>query len=155
LTPDIQIQLVRLRILLDPITLIAGNDIPIWDWNKSGQFSAKSVYKDLSSYGIDRSFKHLWKANIPLKIKIWLWLIWHNAIATKDTMTERGWLGNPMCQFCNQNETIHHLFFPILLPNLFGVVWQDPLVPIPGQGTSANFSGGFPNIILPVGMYIF
>jgi hypothetical protein len=69
------------------------------------------VYKDLSKAGIDRSFKHLRKAKIPLKIKVWLWLIWHNAIATKDTMTERGWTGNPFCQFCKQKETILHLFF--------------------------------------------
>jgi hypothetical protein len=42
--------------------------------------------------GVDRSFKQLWKARIPLKIKIWLWLIWHNAIATKDNMKkENGW----------------------------------------------------------------
>jgi hypothetical protein len=59
LAPYIQIQLVRMRILLDPIILTAGNDIPIWDWNKNGQFSVKSVYKDMSNYGIGRSFKHL------------------------------------------------------------------------------------------------
>jgi hypothetical protein len=101
LTPDLQIQLVRLRILLDYAILSSGNDIPIWDWNKSGKFSVKSVYKDLSSYSIDKSFKHLWKAKISLKIKIWLWLIWHNAIATKDTMFARGWTGNVRCQFCD------------------------------------------------------
>jgi hypothetical protein len=69
------------------------------------------VYKDLSKASIDRSFKHLWKAKIPLKIKVWLWLIWHNAIATKDTMAERGWIGNLFCQFCDKKETILHLFF--------------------------------------------
>jgi hypothetical protein len=111
LAPDIQIQLVRMRIMLDPIRLSDEEDIPIWDWTKNAQFSVKSVYKDLSSFGIDRSFKHLWKAKIPLKIKIWLWLIWHNSIPTKDTMIERGWLGNSKCQICDQNETIHHLFF--------------------------------------------
>jgi hypothetical protein len=66
--------------------------------------TVKSVSKDLSSLGIDRSFKHLWKSKIPLKIKVWIWLIWHNAIATKDTMTERGWTGNARFQFCDQNE---------------------------------------------------
>jgi hypothetical protein len=42
--------------------------------------------------GVDRSFKQLWKAQIPLKIEIWLWLIWHNDIATKDNMKKRKWL---------------------------------------------------------------
>jgi hypothetical protein len=35
---------------------------------------------------MDRPFKQLLKAKLPLKFKIWLWLIWHNAIATKDNM---------------------------------------------------------------------
>jgi hypothetical protein len=59
-----------------------------------------------------------------LKIKVWLWLIWHNAIATKDIMSERGWVGNSKCQFCDQNESIHHLFFPVLLQDLCGAVLQ-------------------------------
>jgi hypothetical protein len=63
--------------------MVPGNDIPIWDWTKSGQFNVKSIYKDLSSYGIDRSFKYLWKAKIPLKTKIWLGLIWHNPLLQK------------------------------------------------------------------------
>jgi hypothetical protein len=80
------------------VVLVPEDGIPVWDWNKNGLFSVKSVYKDISSAGIDRSFKHLWKAKIPLKIKVWLWLIWHNAIGTKDVMLERGWVGSPKCQ---------------------------------------------------------
>jgi hypothetical protein len=57
------------------------------------------------------SFKHLWKSKISLKIKIWLWLIWHNAIATKDNLLKRNWNGSASCQFCHQNESISHLFF--------------------------------------------
>jgi hypothetical protein len=48
----------------------------------------------LAAVGIDRSFKHLWKSRKPLKIKIWFWLIWHNAIATKDNMKRRKWVGS-------------------------------------------------------------
>jgi hypothetical protein len=140
LAPDIQIQLVRMRILLDPIILTNGNDIPIWDWNKNAQFSVKTVYKDLSSYGIDRSFKHLWKAKIALKIKIWLWLIWQNAIPTKDTMTKRGWLGNSKCQFCDQNDTIHHLFFSCLAAKF---VWSCVARSIGSQSRLGNFSQFF------------
>ena len=38
-------------------------------------------------------------------------MIWHNAIATKDNMKKRGWLGDYKCRFCEEFETIHHLFF--------------------------------------------
>jgi hypothetical protein len=71
----------------------------------------KSLYNKLSSEGIDRSFKQLWKSRIPLKIKIWLWLIWQNAIATKDNMKKRKWVGSFDCHFCPDDETINHLFF--------------------------------------------
>jgi hypothetical protein len=111
LSPDLQVQIIRLRDLLDTVILVPEDDIPIWDWTKNGQFTVKSVYKDLSGSGIDRSFKHIWEAKIPLKNKVCLWLIWHNAIATKDTMAERGWTGNTRCQFFDQNENVHHLFF--------------------------------------------
>jgi hypothetical protein len=37
---------------------------------KNGQFLVKFVYKHLSNVGIDRSFNHLWKAKIPLKINV-------------------------------------------------------------------------------------
>jgi hypothetical protein len=46
-----------------------------------------------------------------MKIKIWLWLIWHNAITTKDNMTRRKWEGNTKCQLCDEEKNTHHLFF--------------------------------------------
>jgi hypothetical protein len=69
------------------------------------------MYKNICSNGVDRSFRNLWKAKIPLKIKVWLWLIWHNAIASKDNMAMRGWIGNTKCQFSHEEESILHMFF--------------------------------------------
>jgi Zn finger protein HypA/HybF involved in hydrogenase expression len=48
---------------------------------------------------------------MPPKIKIWLWLIWHNSIATNDNMYKRGSRGDIKCSFCDEGENIHHLFF--------------------------------------------
>jgi hypothetical protein len=76
-----------------------GKDVPIWN------LSSKRVLQ------LRVSFKHLWKARVPPKIKIWLWLIWHNAIATKNNMQKRVWTGNTKCRFCEEEEDIHHLFF--------------------------------------------
>jgi hypothetical protein len=142
-----------MRDKLSRIVLTQGNDLPVWDWTKNGQFTVKSIYKDLSRAGIDRSFKHLWKAKIPLKIKVWLWLIWHNAIATKDTMLERGWTGNPFCKFCRQKNQFSIFSFPALLLNMFGVVLPNLLVLLPGLGIFPNFSGGFLDMSLPVEMF--
>jgi hypothetical protein len=71
---------------------------PRWKLTKSGVFYVKSLYNKLYAVGVDRSFKQLWKARITLKIKIWLWLIWHNAIATKDNMKKIKWVGSFICQ---------------------------------------------------------
>jgi hypothetical protein len=54
---------------------------------------------------------YLWKIKIPLKIKIFLWLLYRETILTKDNLVKRNWHGNEMCSFCNNYETIQHLFF--------------------------------------------
>lgn len=86
-------------------------DKPKWKYIKSGGFSVKSLYNKISDVGPDRSFRQLWKAKLPLKIKIWLWLIWHNAIATKDNMKRRKWVASYVCRFCPVDESINRLFF--------------------------------------------
>src|SRR3954467_9985643 len=57
------------------------------------------------------NYKWIWKAQIPLKIKFFLWQMMQNAILTRDNMKKRKWPGNPKCSFCNQVETRDHLFF--------------------------------------------
>ena len=110
LDPVAQGQAGALKCSLFRVALGDGKDRPWWKSSKNGKFSVKSMYKKLSSSGVDRSFEPLWKAKLPLKIKIWLWLILHNAIATKDNMRKRKWEGNYSCRFCLDDETIAHLF---------------------------------------------
>ena len=40
-----------------------------------------------------------------------MWLVENNAILTKDNLLRRHWIGDPTCYFCNENESIDHLFF--------------------------------------------
>lgn len=111
LDEQIQYDLNRLKSRLLGVGLNDEEDRPIWKWSKSGKYIVKSMYDMLTSFGPTRSFNHLWKAKIPLKIRILLWLIWHNAIATKDNMRRRNWEGDTTCRFCHEQKTIHHLFF--------------------------------------------
>jgi hypothetical protein len=55
--------------------------------------------------------KIIWKAEIPLKIKVFMWLLSKNAILTKDNMIKKNWQGDQHCKFCDQYENINHLFF--------------------------------------------
>jgi hypothetical protein len=61
-----------------PTILSNEQDRFVWKWTKSGKFSVKS-------------------SKIPLKIKIWLWMIWQNAIATKDNLLKRNWQWRATC----------------------------------------------------------
>jgi hypothetical protein len=42
---------------------------------KNGKFSTKSVYDMLTSGETGLSFKSIWKAKIPHRIKLFLWLL--------------------------------------------------------------------------------
>jgi hypothetical protein len=70
-------------------------------------------------------------------------------------MSERGWVVNNKCQFCDQNESIHHLFFPVLQPDLCGVVSQNQLGLRIDLGIFPSSFGGFLILCLPVGMFRF
>jgi hypothetical protein len=84
---------------------------------------------------------------------VWLWLIWHNAIATKDTMLERGWTGNRFVSSVAKRNQFSIFSFLALVLNLFGVVLPNPLVLLLDLGSFPNFSGGSLDMSLPVGMF--
>jgi hypothetical protein len=69
------------------------------------------MYNALTTNESGPYHKKVWKAKIPEKIKIFLWFILNNAILTKDNMVKRKWPGDPMCYFCQQDETTTHLLF--------------------------------------------
>ena len=50
--------------------------------------------------------KHIWKGNIPPKVKIFVWLMENNAILTKDILIRRGWVADPKCSFYDNNKSI-------------------------------------------------
>jgi hypothetical protein len=55
--------------------------------------------------------KWIWKAGIPLKIKVFMWQAFQDAVITRDNMRKRKWPGSPLCSFCCAVETTNHLFF--------------------------------------------
>jgi len=66
-----------------------GKDTPKWLKEKTGTFSVKSVNESLCSREPEKHMKFIWQAKIPLKIKIFMWLIYNNAILTKDNLVKR------------------------------------------------------------------
>jgi zinc-binding in reverse transcriptase len=104
-------QLHTLYIELSNVTFNAYEDICIWRWNTNEIFSTKSCYSWIEFGGVRHSsFNSIWSAYIPLKIKIFLWLVKQNKILTKDNLARKGWIGNQQCIFCQCSETVEHLF---------------------------------------------
>ena len=88
LNEDLQCQHRRLKDLLASFAVNNKNDKPKWSWENTGIFSVKPTYAHLSRNELGAHYKLIWKAKLPLKIKIWLWLIEHNAILAKDNLAK-------------------------------------------------------------------
>ncbi len=100
------------KCVLDGFNLTDGRDGIKWRWTQSEVFLVKSMYLFLQDSGvIDERFAHLWKLNLPLKVKIFVWLVLRRRMLTADLLLKRGWNGNGNCALClGANETADHLF---------------------------------------------
>jgi hypothetical protein len=92
---------------------------------KSGIFLVKSVYAHLTRGETGPSYDRVWKARIPEKIRVFMWLVQQRAILTKDNMKKRNWKGDTCCYFCGRFETTDHLLFECPIAK---VVWGHYLV---------------------------
>jgi hypothetical protein len=54
--------------------------------------------------------KYLWKMEVPLKIRIFMWFLHCWVLLTKDNFANRNWHGCKKYCFYNQDESIQHLF---------------------------------------------
>lgn len=51
-------------------------DTEKWMLEKTGKFSVRSLYKHLMNPGMElMAVKPMWEANVPLKVKIFIWLL--------------------------------------------------------------------------------
>lgn len=64
--------------------------------------------------------KWIWKALIPLKIKILMWIFFRDAILTRENLQKRKWLGNPSCSFCSEKVSPDIYFWSVIWQEWFG-----------------------------------
>lgn len=77
----------------------------------SGQFSVKSLYSKLTQGPALDIARGLWKAGLPLKIKIFLWQMFRNRLPTSDNVAKRQGPSNGTCTLCGNAEDANHVFF--------------------------------------------
>jgi hypothetical protein len=114
---DLVIRLINIR-------LIDRSDIFKWSLNSNDQFSINSMYQAFIDTNIMPNNSYLWKIKIPLKIKVFICLLYREAILTKDNLVKRNWHENIMCCFCDSLESIQHLFFNCALAMFIWRVMQ-------------------------------
>jgi hypothetical protein len=76
------------------------------------------MYDQLTGTSSGDSFSGIWKVKIPYKVKIFMWLV-----------IRRKWMGDPLCQFCKEPETINHLFFECVVAKVIWGLWHSALAP--------------------------
>lgn len=89
-----------------------GPDIMLWRWSPTGQFTVRSTYVALSDGATrDRRSSKIWKLRVPLKVKVFCWLVLRKRLLTADNLVKRGWVGDTACVLCGTDEeTMDHLF---------------------------------------------
>jgi len=84
----------------------------IWMYDSRGIFSVQTLYSVLSFRGMVPVYiPTMWKLSVPPRIHIFLWLLGSNKLLTRDNLSKRKDLSDKTCLFCNDPESIHHLFF--------------------------------------------
>jgi hypothetical protein len=85
--------------------------LPIWSLTPNKIFFTKLVYEMLESGIAGASNKKLWKSKLPLKIKVFLWLVYQDAILIRENIRKKNCPGSHICSFYENIETQSHLFF--------------------------------------------
>jgi hypothetical protein len=118
-----QVEWHNLSTLLAYIPLGHSKDKILWGPHRNGVFSVQSMYRFLMNTPILTHNMLLWKLKLPLKIKIFLWYLGRGVTLTKVNLAKRGWTRSMKCCFCNENETIQHIFLIVTLSGKFGVLF--------------------------------
>ncbi|KAA3476861.1 reverse transcriptase [Gossypium australe] len=110
-------------ILQIPLAKESHEDLLVWRGELSGEFSNSDpiayALQDIY-YGF---YNKLWKVDIPLKIKLFIWKISLNYLATRTNMSLRKLTSNSLCPRCGvREETTNHLFryYPVSV-----MIWSD------------------------------
>lgn len=88
-----------------------GADEVSWTLTASGVFSVKSLYSKLTEGAVLDIARGLWKAGLPLKIKIFLWQMFQNRLPTADNVAKRNGPSDGSCVVCGTLEDANHALF--------------------------------------------
>lgn len=99
-----------------------SEDTLVWHFEKSGCYFMKSGYwlgmrdrfgdTNCSSNHLKKWWKNLWLLNVPLKIKVFIWGLYHNTIPLGRNLSASHMQVTSSCCICGcVEETTWHAFF--------------------------------------------
>ena len=94
------------------VRLQLGSDKVEWVLTSNRKFYVKSCYSFLNDGGLRSKYlEDIWKAVIPLKVKVFAWLATHYKTLSKERLGWREWNGSQNCEICRLNVEINtHIF---------------------------------------------
>ena len=94
-----------------PLPLSQAPDSVSWSLSPSGEFSVSSAYQVLCRLPVLQWLSPLWKAPMPLKIKIFVWQLLRDRLPSGTEVLKRHGPGNGLCPLCLVPETGTHIVF--------------------------------------------
>ncbi|XP_020110397.1 uncharacterized protein LOC109725566 [Ananas comosus] len=112
LSADSRGQLSMLKDLLRGHRPSDRSDSIRWRWTSDQLFTVKSLYQLITDAGLRVSMnQHIWNLKIPVKIKVFIWLLLRKRLPTADILLIRGMHVNQNCAFCAiLTESCDHIF---------------------------------------------
>ncbi|KAH0994404.1 hypothetical protein GBA52_018268 [Prunus armeniaca] len=114
----------KLAVQLIPIGNGREEDRLVWPGEKNGRFSVRSGYHYIHALQVETTarkastssridplvWKNIWKAEVPPKIKNFLWRATHDRLPTAMALHKRKIARTPLCPICQAHEeSIEHL----------------------------------------------
>uniref|UniRef100_A0A8I6X3U8 Reverse transcriptase domain-containing protein n=1 Tax=Hordeum vulgare subsp. vulgare TaxID=112509 RepID=A0A8I6X3U8_HORVV len=92
-----------------PLPLSPEPDSVCWNLSPSGELSVSSAYQALCRRPVLPWLSPLWKAPMPLKIKIFVWQLLRDRLPSGTEVLKRHGPGNGLCPLCQIPETGTHI----------------------------------------------
>jgi len=112
LSPELYGVWLEVKELVSTIHLSNDEDSLIWQFSTKGTYSSQSLYKIINFRGIHLvHIPALWSIKVPLRVLFFLWLLANNRVLTRDNLAKMREVNDPTCFFCDEKESVSHLFF--------------------------------------------
>uniref|UniRef100_A0A803PYN1 Reverse transcriptase domain-containing protein n=1 Tax=Cannabis sativa TaxID=3483 RepID=A0A803PYN1_CANSA len=139
------------KILTIPLSFFASNDRLIWHHSTSGSYNVKSGFHLASSLEDEDAcspsdpnltwWKFFWSLNLPPKIRIFAWKVYHNIIPTAAALHRRKIIDSAACSLCTSNwESVGHALFDCKHARR---IWQESKFFIDFQSAKAMQNGDY------------